>query len=302
MPDSESDGAAIMIWLCLVGRIVANPLSNVFQKLLTREQASPLFVVGMTQGLLTLACVPVFLTQRFPADAAFWSNMLVATALAVGANVLIVEALKIGDLSFLGPVNAYKAVFSLIPGFVLLGEIPTPLALTGIGLIGAGSLLIFDRESHAGLGAVARAFVSDRGVQLRFAGLILSATEAVILKRALVTGSPVAAFAVWSSAGFIVSLIAARLCTPGWFGRNGTILKSHWPACLALAVTTGVMQLGTLVVFMGLQVSPALALFQTSMLLTVLLGRAVFREPNFWERLLGAGVMTIGAVLIVVYR
>jgi len=49
-------------------------------------------------------------------------------------------------------------------------------------------------------------------------------------------------------------------------------------------------------------VSPALALFQMSTLLTVLLGRAVFREPNFVNRLLGASVMTAGAVLIVVYR
>jgi len=292
----------MIFWLCLIGRIVANPLSNVFQKLLTREQAAPLFVVGLTQGLLTVACLPVFLTAPFPSDQVFWSNMLIATALAVAANVLIVAALKVGDLSFLGPVNAYKSVFSLVPGFVLLGEIPSLAALAGIGLIVGGSYLLVEHDREAPGRTVLWRFFNDRGVQLRFAALVFSATEAVFLKRALVTGSPLAAFAVWSAAGFAVSLIAARVHAPGRLSQNGTILKQHWPTCLALAATTGLMQLCTLVVFTGIQVSPALALFQTSTLLTVLLGRAVFREPNFVNRLLGAFVMAVGAVLIIVFR
>jgi drug/metabolite transporter (DMT)-like permease len=292
----------MIFWLCLIGRIVANPLSNVLQKLLTRERAAPLFVVGLTQGLLTAACLPIFLTGSFPSDQTFWSNMLIATALAVAANVLIVEALKVGDLSFLGPVNAYKSVFSLIPGFILLGELPSLAALAGIGLIVGGSYLLVDRDGGTPGRTPFRQFFTDRGVQLRFAALVFSATEAVVLKRALVTGSPLAAFAVWSAAGFAVALVAARVHAPGRLSQNGTIVKRHWPACLALAVTTGVMQLSTLVVFTGIQVSPALALFQTSTLLTVLLGRAVFREPNFVNRLLGAIVMTAGAVLIIVFR
>jgi drug/metabolite transporter (DMT)-like permease len=76
----------------------------------------------------------------------------------------------------------------------------------------------------------------------------------------------------------------------------------HWPSFLALAATTGLMQLSTLFVLTGFQVAAALALFQTSILLTVCLGWKVFREQNFIQRFLGALVMAAGAVLIVLSR
>ena len=41
--------------LFVVARIVANPVSNVFQKKLTQRSANPLFIIGATDGLLTLA-------------------------------------------------------------------------------------------------------------------------------------------------------------------------------------------------------------------------------------------------------
>src|SRR5205823_1778944 len=111
-------------------------------------------------------------------------------ALAVAGNTLLVQALRLSDLSVLGPVNAWKAVVSLVPGAVLLREVPGPAGLAGIGLIVAGSYALVDRDGGRrdgtaggrGRGAVAR-FVTDRGVQFRLAALVLSAVEAVFLKR-----------------------------------------------------------------------------------------------------------------------
>jgi drug/metabolite transporter (DMT)-like permease len=71
---------------------------------------------------------------------------------------------------------------------------------------------------------------------------------------------------------------------------------------LWLATTTGLMQLCTIVVLAGFQVGYALALFQTSTLVSVFLGWRVFREGNIGERLVGSVVMVAGAVMIVVGR
>ena len=46
--------------LFVVARIVANPVSNVFQKQLTQRSANPLFIIGATDALLTLAVLPLF--------------------------------------------------------------------------------------------------------------------------------------------------------------------------------------------------------------------------------------------------
>ena len=78
--------------LFVVARIVANPVSNVFQKQLTQRSANPLSIIGATDALLTLAVLPLFLLGLVPLElgAAFWTNMVVAASLAVGSNVLLV--------------------------------------------------------------------------------------------------------------------------------------------------------------------------------------------------------------------
>jgi drug/metabolite transporter (DMT)-like permease len=59
------------------------------------------------------------------------------------------------------------------------------------------------------------------------------------------------------------------------------------------------MQLATLLTFRDLQVGYALALFQLSTLVSVLLGQRYFAERNIRERFIGSVVMAAGATLIV---
>lgn len=51
-----------------------------------------------------------------------------------------------------------------------------------------------------------------------------------------------------------------------------------------------------------MQVGYTLALFQTSTLLTVLLGWKVFKEPHLARRLTGAAIMAAGATVILLSR
>jgi uncharacterized membrane protein len=129
----------MMLWACIVVRVLVNPLSNVFQKLLTGQGVPPLAVVGVTHVVLSAACLPLLLVGLPPAYFEFWLNMAICGVLAVAANVLLVKAVQLTDLSVLGPVNAYKAVVSIVPGIVLLGEVPSAAALVGIGLIVVGN-------------------------------------------------------------------------------------------------------------------------------------------------------------------
>ena len=128
--------------LFVAARIVANPISNVFQKQLAHRSAEPLFIIGTTHLLLTPACLLLVLDPwRLQAAPAFWINIIIAAALAVSGNVLLVYALRSGDLSVLGPINAYKALVSLVLGILLIGEIPTSMGIAGMLLIFAGTRL-----------------------------------------------------------------------------------------------------------------------------------------------------------------
>src|SRR3954471_14416860 len=126
----------------VAARIVANPISNVFQKRLASQAADPLFVIGATHGLLTIPCL-LLVPWTSAAGPAFWANITIAAVLAVSGNVLLVYALRSGDLSMLGPINAYKAFVSLVLGIFLLGEVPTVSGLAGMVLILGGSVIVF---------------------------------------------------------------------------------------------------------------------------------------------------------------
>ncbi len=290
------------IWLCVLVRVVANPCSNVFQKVLTRKAAAPLFIICATHGLLSLACVPFVLLFPPPASADFWLNISACAALAVAGNVLLVRAVKLSDLSVLGPINAYKPVVSLVPGLILLHESPGLLGLGGIALVVAGSYGLVDRSKKDGGRNGLTRLLRDRGVQYRVAALVLTATEAVFLKRALLASSWVTAFAVWSVLGFVVSLAAAGILLGGGLRHELGVLRGSKRVYLSLFVTTGLMQLCTLATLEWLHVGSALALFQTSAVLSVVLGYRVFRERHFRKRLIGSAVMVAGAVLVVVGR
>lgn len=291
-----------MLTLIVLCRVVANPLSNVFQKVLTRRKADPLFVIAVVHGLLALACLPLLFLWDGREPRTFWVNMGVVAVLTVGGNALIVHAVKRSDLSVLGPVNAYKSVISLVPGMVLLGEFPGVAGLAGIGLIVAGSYFIVDKSVAEPRRNVFVRFVTERGVQLRFAAMGVSAVEAVFLKRALLASGPVETFAGWAVLGFGAALLAVAAVVRGGVLRQRRIARVSLAVYLWLALTTGLMQLCTILVFRGFEVGPALALFQTSTLVSVFLGYRVFEERNVVGRLVGSAIMVAGAALIVVGR
>ncbi len=287
-----------MLWLAVVARILSNPLANVFQKVLTQRGAHPLFIIFAGHALLSCACAPFLFSAWRVAGTGFWFDIWFCALLAVAGNALLVEALKRSDLSVLGPINAYKSVLSLIPGMIFLQEFPNAWGLAGIALILVGSYFVTDNTLPGN--AFVR-FLKDPGVQFRLAALILSAVEAVFLKRALLASSAGATFVFWSLLGFVISLawlFLSRVQVAAELQRVGTNKSTY----LSLGLMTGAMQLSTLLVMERLHVSSALALFQTSALVSVFFGHAVFKEKHFAKRLLGTAIMVGGASLIILAR
>lgn len=283
-------------------RIVSNPLSNVFQKKLTGNSTSPFFIILVTHVLLSLVALPVlFHIFPFQAGFSFLANMLFCVLLAIAGNSLIVAALKLTDLSVLGPINAYKSIVSLVLGIFLLGEIPTVLGVAGIVLILVGSYFFVDQASVQVEGNVYLQFFKDKGVRLRLVALLFSATEAIFLKKALLLSSPLITFLFWCVLGALVAGMGSFFILKTGFYDHSLLIKQQASTYLLLAFTTGLMQFSTLYTFGVLQVGYSLALFQTSALLSVLFGYKFFSEQNILQRLLGASIMVAGAILIVVF-
>lgn len=236
-------------------------------------------------------CVPLaFLTPGgLHVSREFWVNITICATLAVASNVLLVYALQAADLSLLGPINAYKSVISLVLGAFLIGEVPSPMGVAGVALIIAGSYAIVDRAK----------FLGGRGVQLRVAALVLSATEAVFDKKALLLASPLTAFVWWSILGLPIAAAVTAVVLRGRVRQEVALLRRNWSTYVWLALATGTMQITTFFAFGRLQVGYTLALFQLSALVSVFLGYRYFQEGQIRRRLIGSSIMVAGAALIV---
>ncbi|GAB3181000.1 DMT family transporter [Telluribacter humicola] len=282
--------------LAIVVRIIANPLSNVFQKQLTAQAAHPLFITTTTFGFLSLLCLifslPLHLLSLSPA---FWTIMLTVGLLSAAGNALLVKALQLGDLSVLGPINAYKSVVSIILGIALLGEVPGWLGIAGVLCIIAGSYFVLDAGAT---GQWSWALLHQPEIRYRLAALVCTATEAVFIKKAVLLSSPTIAFVFWCTLGFIVSLLWVAVALRHQWRQQLALVATHRRTYLLLFLSVGLMQLSTNFAFEGIQVGYALALFQLSAVLSVLFGYRFFQETHIRRKLLGAFIMVAGAVLI----
>ncbi|MBD2754845.1 EamA family transporter [Spirosoma validum] len=280
-------------------RIIVNPLSNVFQKQLAHRSADPLFIISSTYGFLMLACLIVWPQLRFVGlPSAFWQSIIVAGLLAMLGNVFLVKALHIGDLSVLGPINAYKSVVGLLIGIFLLNEIPGLWGLAGILLIVAGSyIVLIDWKQRT---AFSWEVFQRPEVKMRLLALVFSAIDGAFLKKAILLSTPTIAFFYWCVFGFAFTLIWISLTLRRQWRQQTKLLFRQKFTFGGLFLAVGVSQMASNVALANMPVGYALALFQTSALISVLFGYQFFSEQGIVRKLIGAGIMVTGAILITV--
>ena len=193
----------IILILALFFRIISGCVANVYQKKLTQNNSRPLAVNAATYFLLSILCIPLAFVycKSFGTDI-IYTAMIVGVLGALG-NGFLVKALQNGDLSILGPINAYKSVFGLVFAFILLKEIPNIQGIAGIALIISGSYFVLDTTKER----FSFALIKNKSIQYRFLALIFCSAEAVFIKKLIELSNVTEAFILWCFAGALFSII-----------------------------------------------------------------------------------------------
>ena len=284
----------IFLSLAVLIRIVSNPISNVFQKQLTNRQ-NPFFVNLVSYGILSV--VSLFLIYDFPVhniSNSFWLYSLIGGMMGAIGNGFIIKALESGQLSVLGPINAYKSIVGMIFAFILIGEIPNVWGLVGVLFIIVGSYFVLDNGNQKFTWKIFK----QPAIKYRIAALFLTGIQAVTDKQVILHSNLKYAFAGWCIFGFIFSI-------PLFF-INGLTIQSQIKQLtgamlmkyLGLAASIGTMVVCTNYVFKNMQVGAGLALFQISILFSVFLGHHIFKEKGLIKKLVGSFIMIVGSLLI----
>jgi len=289
----------ILLLTAVLMRIFSNPFGNVFQKQLTNKGIHPLIVNFLTYFLLSIACLFIATFIDWPSlPRQFWFFSVLGGMAGTLGNGFLVRALQSGELSVLGPVNSYKSVIGIIGGIILLGEIPNLWGILGIGLIIFGSYFVLDTTEER----FSRALLKKNEIQYRLWAMILTAIEAVFVKKVILASSTSIAFVSWCWFGAVFSFVLLSVYRLNL--KEETRVIGYWEIrrFIFLIICVGTMQYTTNYAFEHMPVGYALSLFQLSVIVSVLLGYRFFKELDIRKKLLGSVIMVIGSVIIILLK
>mgnify|MGYP002623456235 CR=1 FL=1 len=277
--------------ISVVLRILSNSTANLYQKK-AGEIRSPLVTNLLTYAIMSAICaIPALFVNWSVYSAEFWGYVIIAGALCTVGTVALIEALKIGELSVLAPINSYKSVIGLISAIFILGEFPSFKNLVCIIFIIAGSYFVLNTNNNK----FSLNIFFRKDVRLRFFALLCSGIEAAFLKKIIVMSSYGISLILWCFSGFLCSLLLFVLKDKKQIVPPKKIYYSY---CLVISVMLLIMQLTTNYVFSKIEVGSALALFQLSSLVSIFYGYKLYHEKNMRRKLIGTFIMIISAAII----
>lgn len=266
------------------------------QKKLTSRGNHPILVLFLSYFLLSLAFIWKVLDipwELLPVQ--FWYYSVMAGLVGALGNGFLVKALQKGELSILGPINSYKAVVGILFGVLLLSEIPNAFGILGVALIIYGSYFVLGTTEEG----FSWALLKRKDIQFRIYAMILTAIEAVFVKKLILLSSTTIAFISWCYYGMVFSWILLVFFVPNLRTEVTKLKSADMLPYLGLVVCLGTMQYASNYVFAHMDVGYALSLFQLSSIVSVLLGYRIFREGNVRRKVLGSAIMIAGSVLII---
>ncbi len=286
----------VLLSIAVLVRIFSNPLGNVFQKQLTIKGNHPLLVNFLTYLLLSVTClIFAFLIDWPVLPREFWIYSVLGGMAGALGNSFLVKALQKGDLSVLGPINSYKSLVGIFVGVILLGEIPTLWGLLGVALIILGSYFVLDTTPER----FSFALLKKDEIRFRIWAMILTAIEAVFVKKVILASSTPIAFVSWCWFGAFFSFALLFIYRLDLKKEARKIGNTDLSTYSFLVVCIGLMQFTTNYVFEHMAVGYALSLFQLSIIVSVLLGHRIFQEQDIRKKLVGSAIMIIGSIVLI---
>lgn len=138
------DGNALYAVIAVVGLAIRDVATRKITKDLSSGQLSYLaFLVAVPASIILSAATG---SPWVALSGWAWGYAGATIALGGFAYVTLIQATRIGDISFVTPFRYTRIVFALIAGFLVFGERPDTLMLIGTAIIIGSGLYTFARE------------------------------------------------------------------------------------------------------------------------------------------------------------
>lgn len=285
-------------WLPLaLAAALLSATAETARKRLVRD-LDPFGVAFVTAAVATAFLLPALALEPGPvAWADFGVAVLVSGGVNVVAAVLVARAYEASDLSLVTPLRGLTPVFTLIVAAVVLAEIPSWLGAVGVVTITGGTYLLATAVRGADAIGPLRALWADRGARAMLLVALLYGVSSTYDKVGTLASSPL----LWALTlqGTIALVTGARV-VGSEDGRRALarLPRAAWIAAVVTGAATALMLAAQMTALTVGLAGYVIAVKRTSILLTVLAGGLLFRERHLGARLLAAGVVVAGVVML----
>lgn len=259
--------------LALLWRIVVNGTVVVIR------DGGPLFGISS----LHLAPIPAFLIY-----------LLIDVGLITAVMWLYFRALQISPLSMCVPFLSFTPVFLIPTGFLILGEVPSPLKAVGVALIAVGSLVMHRRLFTQGWTAPIRAVFEEKGSRyMLLVSFIFAITNP--LDKKLVTMSDVFTEALAYGLGLSLTFWVMTRLQGGDFAAAW---RGNWRWISLAGLLDAISLLFQLASYAYIAVVITVSIKRAGIVLSVLSGWLFFRERGITDKAIAASVMFCGVLIL----
>ncbi len=228
----------------------------------------------------------------------FFLALLAGSCLNSISTVLVMKALKEGDLSMVGPMTTFTPLFVLFTSPFIVGEFPPLQGVLGVLCIVLGAYIINIKELRNGYKAPFVSLFENKGVLFMLGAAFVWSIASNVDKIGVEASHPF----LWALGinAFVTLLLSIAVLVRGEMDHEREEFSERDILPLSLigfvAMLVSVFQLYALSMILVVYV---ISLKRMSVIFEVLIGHFGFKEKSFKERLGGAFIMLLGAVLII---
>ncbi|MEO6761529.1 MAG: DMT family transporter [Candidatus Saccharimonadales bacterium] len=277
--------------------------SSFFRKKISKNVSASVFM-WISYSLFLIALAPFVIIAHTPIYALLSEHLLVmigATVPLLLATYFNLEALKREDLSYIAPLNAFVPLFTLIIAWLFLNEAPPLIGIVGICIIIVGAYImnLSAQKSVHWYTPLVHIF-KNTGARFSLAVALSYAINSVFMKSASNAG--------YSSIAIIfgISVISWLILAYVPFRSHRQVMKALQPVNFGGVISASVSSLfgslANILAIAGTYTSYALSVRRFDMVISVLLGWKFLREGNIRYRLAGSALMTVGVIVLVIFK
>ena len=237
----------------------------------------------------------LFFAQIPRIEAGFWSVMAVIIPLEILAWTLYIKAIRESQLSLVAPIISFTPVFLVATSFLIIGELPSLSGLAGILLVASGAYILnFKTLRHGIFDPITSIFREKSSLYMLIVAFLFSITST--LSKITVQKSS----AVFSSSAYLLAMSMSFFAISFFKSRSKMPqLKTHAGELAPIGLFYGSMAIFHNMAITLTLVPYMMSIKRTSSIFSVFYGHFWFKEHNMKNRMAGALVMLIGAILII---